>query len=87
MKKYFVIDERRDGNGDIFIEECFTLEQANDEALSQWSYLTKREKQERFIYVMFGSDYGDDDTEITDSMFDSEEYEKEIDRLARIEEN
>lgn len=77
MEKYLVIDERKDGNGDIFIEEHDTIEQANDSADTQWRYLTKREKAERFIYVMFGSDYGDDDTEITDAMFDSMEYEEE----------
>ena len=50
--KYLVLDEPANGrNGDIYVLVCDDLETANWEAEKAWNRLTKREKQNRCVYV------------------------------------
>ncbi|MGF6375068.1 hypothetical protein M2140_000102 [Clostridiales Family XIII bacterium PM5-7] len=51
MKKYTVIDGRKDGNGDVFQQFFDTLEEANAEAENQWEHLVVREQKERTVFV------------------------------------
>ena len=50
--KYIVMDERKDGTGDLFNDEYATAEEAIRAAKWKWSYLTNREKKERTIWVL-----------------------------------
>ena len=50
-KRYFVLDEHRDGEGDSFGEAFFSLDDAIAEADRSWRYLTAREKKARHIIV------------------------------------
>ena len=50
--KYVVMDERKDGTGDLFNDEFETAEEAIKAAKWKWSYLTNREKKERTIWVL-----------------------------------
>ena len=50
--KYIVIDQRKDGVGDIFTEEFESLETAKERAVACWHHLTDREKRKREIYVL-----------------------------------
>lgn len=50
--KYIVMDERKDGTGDLFNDEYATVEEAIKAAKWKWSYLTSREKKERKIIVL-----------------------------------
>ena len=50
--KYIVMDERKDGTGDLFNDEFETAEEAITVAKWKWSYLTNREKKERTIWVL-----------------------------------
>lgn len=50
-KRFFVMDERIDGEGERFGKSFFNKEEAIAEADSQWRYLTDREKRERRIFV------------------------------------
>lgn len=72
MEKYLVIDERKDGNGDIFIETHDNLESANDDAQNQWDSLMVLEKEQRHIFVVQGEEDEDSGNWLTsDEMFDS----------------
>jgi len=50
--KYIVIDERKDGTGDIFSVEFAELKPAIEEAGRQWGHLTAAEKEDREIFVL-----------------------------------
>lgn len=50
--KYIVMDERRDGTGDIFTAEFETLAEAVREAESQLTHLTAQEQKQRTVYVL-----------------------------------
>lgn len=50
-KRYFVADERIDGDGDRFCKSFFTKEEAIAEAESEWERLTERERRDRRIIV------------------------------------
>lgn len=50
--KYIVIDQHRNGTGDMFSVEFNDLGAAIKEADHQWSYLTAAEKAVREIYVL-----------------------------------
>ena len=50
-KRYFVMDERKDGYGDSFGKSFFSKDEAIAEADAQWRYLTAREKRDRRIFV------------------------------------
>ena len=50
--KYVVMDERKDGTGDLFNDEFETAEEAINAAKWKWSYLTNMEKKERTIWVL-----------------------------------
>lgn len=50
-KRFFVMDERTDGEGERSGKSFFNKEEAIAEADSQWRYLTDREKRERHIFV------------------------------------
>ena len=51
MKKYIVVDQRKDGTGDIFDSIFDTIEEANRVAERDWGYLTASEKASRHIFV------------------------------------
>lgn len=57
-KRFFVLDERIDGEGDSFGMSFFNKEDAIAEAEREWRYLTAREKRDRRIFV----GYIDDDS-------------------------
>lgn len=49
--KYIVIDEHKDGYGDVFTKEFDDKASAIEEAKNQWDYLTTQEKkQETFAF-------------------------------------
>lgn len=50
-RRYIVIDEPEDGNGDSFEEAFQTLKEANKNAEMHWNHLTGREKAKRHILV------------------------------------
>lgn len=50
--RYIVIDERRDGTGDMFSEEFNGLDEAIKSAGVQWNHLTTSEKANRTVYVL-----------------------------------
>ena len=50
--KYIVIDERKNGCGDMFTVEFENLNEAIEEAKNQWQHLTTAEKANRNIYVV-----------------------------------
>lgn len=50
--KYIVIDERKDGTGDIFTEEFEILDEAIQSAKDQLAHMTDREKEQRRVYVL-----------------------------------
>ena len=50
--KYIVIDEHKDGYGDVFTKEFDDKIEAIEEAKNQWHYLTAQEKKIRYIYVL-----------------------------------
>ena len=50
--RYVVIDEQRDGEGDIFTKEFVSEEQAFKKAEMDWHYLSANEKEKRRIYVL-----------------------------------
>lgn len=50
-KRFFVMDERTDGEGDRFGKSFFSKEEAIAEADFEWSHMTAREKRERRVYV------------------------------------
>lgn len=50
-QKYIVVEQRLDGNGDIW-EYCFdTAEEANDYAECEWKHLTDREQKKMWVFV------------------------------------
>lgn len=62
MKKYLVIDEHKDGNGDVFVKVCDDKAWANTEAKIQWNHFTTQEQKKRHIYVVVVTeDYLNDD--------------------------
>lgn len=50
--KYIVIDQRKDGTGDIFTTECSNAPEAIQEARKEWEHLTGDERKARVIYVL-----------------------------------
>lgn len=50
--KYIVMDEHRDGTGDLFNTEHETLAEAVKAADRQWNQLTEQEQKERTVYVL-----------------------------------
>ena len=50
-KRFFVMDEPIDGNGDSFGVSFFSKDEAISEANAQWRYLTAKEKSKRRIFV------------------------------------
>lgn len=50
--KYIVIDERKDGTGDVFSKEFSEAAAAIEEAKNQYSYFNLNAKKERTIYVL-----------------------------------
>ena len=52
MGKYIVIDEKRNGIGEIFDENYETAKEAVESAEGQWSHLTAMEQKARTIYVL-----------------------------------
>lgn len=50
--KYIVIDEQRNGYGDVFTKKFDDKDAAVEEAKSQWDHLTFREQKLRTVYVL-----------------------------------
>lgn len=50
-KRFFVMDEARNGDGDSFIKSFFSKDEAVADAVAQWNHLTAREKRDRRIFV------------------------------------
>lgn len=51
---YMIMDERKDGTGDLFTTFAETRDEAIKEADYQWNVLTSREKSQRRITVIEG---------------------------------
>ncbi|MBO7132264.1 hypothetical protein J6V85_03365 [Candidatus Saccharibacteria bacterium] len=50
--KYIVIDERKNGYGDMFSEEFDSLRKSINYANNQWYYWTEKEKNERRLLII-----------------------------------
>lgn len=50
--RYIVIDERRNGTGDLFSTEFDSLFDAMDYAEGEWNHLTDSEKEQRTVRVL-----------------------------------
>lgn len=60
-KRFFVLDERIDGEGDSYGKSFFNKDEAIADAESEWRYLTDREKRDRHIIVGWIDDSIPDD--------------------------
>ena len=81
-KRFFVMDERTDGEGERFGKSFFSKEEAIAEADSQWRYLTDCEKRERHIFVGYIDESIPDDVLGERSIIgdiDPEEWDEEMD--------
>ena len=68
--RYKVYDYKRLGDWFETEETYATLQEANDEALYQWNHLTYAEQKRSHVFV--GT--ADDDIDIPEGAFDSEEF-------------
>lgn len=94
VKKYSVTDYPKNyQTGDWFVEYFDSLEEANNKAMTDYSYLPSRERKKRYIYVgiLCYEDLNPDDIDGDDDMwyyhvdartdddtFDSIKYEQEL---------